>query len=112
MKTKCWTCKNALCGCSWSMHQIPVKGWVAEQTWLKDEQITSYTVKRCPKYEFDKMQVSARQISKLLNVTEHFVYRATLAELCKLLQAIKPMLTLVQLSDGTYVIKRKEGNAK
>ena len=39
--TLCWTCRNALpkivngkyiCGCSWSVHLRPVKGWTAEKS--------------------------------------------------------------------------------
>lgn len=62
----CWECRNAvpniekLCGCSWSMFFIPVKGWDAEPTIINNGMAkegylippsNSYNVKHCPYFE-------------------------------------------------------------
>ena len=54
-RTICWTCQNAVLGCSWSKHFIPVEGWDATPTMLyaKDKAhggVRSYEVHRCPQY--------------------------------------------------------------
>lgn len=48
----CWNCKNACGGCSWSRHFIPVDGWTAEVTIVKDSlgDIQSYRIKKCPEF--------------------------------------------------------------
>ena len=54
--TLCWTCQNATGKCSWSARLEPVKGWKAEKIKLKvsrdggGKYVTSYVVKKCPKY--------------------------------------------------------------
>ena len=50
---RCWTCKNACGGCSWSRDFIPVKGWDAEKTYLisNGEHADSYYIKSCPEYK-------------------------------------------------------------
>ena len=55
--TLCWHCKWA-CGkdghCPWASHLVPVEGWEAKKTYLKQqgEQYTdSYIVKDCPLFE-------------------------------------------------------------
>ena len=54
-KTICWDCQNAVYGCSWSKHFVPVEGWDATPTMLyaKDKAhggVRSYEVHRCPQY--------------------------------------------------------------
>ena len=51
--TRCWTCKNACGGCSWSRDFEPVKGWEAEKTFhpTNGEFVESYYIKSCPEYE-------------------------------------------------------------
>lgn len=51
--TLCWYC-NKTCGrCSWTKSFIPVKGWEAEQTFIKTQNTfdSSYLVKSCPEFE-------------------------------------------------------------
>ena len=54
-RTLCWDCRNALWGCSWSKHFIPVEGWDATPHMLyawdrQHDQVQSYEVHRCPQY--------------------------------------------------------------
>lgn len=51
--TKCWTCKNACGGCSWSRDFIPVEGWNAVKTQYMDcgNVVDSYFIKSCPEYK-------------------------------------------------------------
>ncbi len=54
-ETLCWTCKNAVLGCSWSKNFTPVEGWEAVPTKVRgnlelDEWLDSYLVISCPKY--------------------------------------------------------------
>ena len=51
--TKCWTCKNACGGCSWSREFIPVDGWEAKKTFhpSNGKFAESYYIKSCPEYE-------------------------------------------------------------
>lgn len=51
--TLCWKCKKSGGKCEWSAFLKPVPGWEAIPT-LISEEIPSYQVVRCPKYEFDK----------------------------------------------------------
>lgn len=48
----CWQCKNACGGCSWSrkVNPMPVAGWDAEPTIVKDcdGDFPSYKIKKCP----------------------------------------------------------------
>jgi len=55
-ETLCWDCKNACCGCSWSIKFEPVAGWIATATEIlggrdNDEVISSYHVIKCPMFE-------------------------------------------------------------
>ena len=57
----CWSCKKAVCGCSWSRSFKPVNGWDAVPStilnWSDGKRtITtgSYTIRGCPEYEPDK----------------------------------------------------------
>ena len=57
-ETLCWTCKNAVCGCSWSKSLTPVDGWDAIPTKVRgnaelDEWLDSFLVVSCPEYEED-----------------------------------------------------------
>lgn len=60
--TLCWSCANACGGCSWSDGSFtPVEGWTADETHLlcdrgqwRDKIVSSYLVKKCPKYINDK----------------------------------------------------------
>lgn len=54
-RTLCWDCRNALLGCSWSKHFIPVEGWDATPHMLyandkKHVGVQSYEVHDCPEY--------------------------------------------------------------
>ena len=51
--TRCWTCRNACGGCSWSREFKPVDGWNADKTTYLDcgEIVNSYFIKSCPEYE-------------------------------------------------------------
>lgn len=48
----CWGCKNAYCRCDWTRYSIPVDGWTAEHTTVKDSggDFSSYKIKKCPKF--------------------------------------------------------------
>lgn len=48
----CWHCAKACGGCAWSDKDLPVEGWEAEGTVVKDEegQFESYHVKKCPEF--------------------------------------------------------------
>lgn len=62
--TICWDCAKACCGCSWSRFYIPVEGWKATPTVIRNIQttdvdsiqssITSYKVIFCPEFEPDR----------------------------------------------------------
>ena len=53
----CWTCKKACGGCSWSANYIPIPGWVAEPTIIKNSlgdgkgDLRSYKIISCPEYK-------------------------------------------------------------
>lgn len=54
-RTLCWDCRNAVFGCSWSKHFIPVEGWDAtpHMLYARDKAhggVQSYEVHRCPQY--------------------------------------------------------------
>lgn len=49
----CYLCKYATGGCLWSDYFLPVKGWDAESTIIKDGElggIPSFKIKHCPQY--------------------------------------------------------------
>lgn len=48
----CWECKKACTECLWSKYYIPIKGWTAEQTVVKDPEgdFTSYYIRSCPEF--------------------------------------------------------------
>ena len=48
----CCTCKNACGGCLWSRYFIPIPGWDAEPTIVKDSEgdFASYKIHKCPEY--------------------------------------------------------------
>ena len=64
--TLCWSCRNAVpkmvngkyvCGCSWSIHLEPVKGWTAEKSIKKphsDDPTETWNVLDCPEYDADR----------------------------------------------------------
>lgn len=68
-QTLCWSCKNAVGGCSWSAYKrhIPVPGWDAIPTKIKSSvqisgrivasYVDSYIVVRCPQYINDKEEI-------------------------------------------------------
>ena len=51
--TRCWTCKKACGGCSWSREFKPVAGWTAQETYIisNGEYAASYQITACPEYE-------------------------------------------------------------
>lgn len=48
--SRCWTCRNACGGCSWSREFAPVKGWTATATDIPEngEHHASFHVIACP----------------------------------------------------------------
>ena len=48
----CWQCKNAYCRCGWTRYSIPVDGWTAEYTTVKDSKgdFSSFKIKNCPEF--------------------------------------------------------------
>ena len=46
----CWTCKNN--DCLWSKYFLPVVGWDAKPTIVKDSEgdFSSYKISKCPEY--------------------------------------------------------------
>ena len=51
----CWRCKNSCGTCSWSRNLMPVKGWVAEPSVIKQQGIKLHTYKviECPQFIFE-----------------------------------------------------------
>ena len=50
----CWQCKNACGGCRWSDDLIPVDGWTATPTIVRDsgaDSFKSYKITHCPLFE-------------------------------------------------------------
>ena len=57
--TKCWTCRNAVCGCDWSIRFKPIDGWLAVRNDIKvsaDTVVESYIVLDCPYYENERLK--------------------------------------------------------
>lgn len=55
--TLCWDCEKANCGCSWSLHYIPVDGWTAIPTKINDPHtntVDSFIVTDCPLFKSDR----------------------------------------------------------
>lgn len=51
--TLCWKCQRALGFCSWSRNFVPVKGWTAKPTLIKQKEgnyTKSYCVEKCPQF--------------------------------------------------------------
>lgn len=49
----CWECKRATGGCTWSDKLLPVEGWDATPTIIKDSEIgeiPSFQIKHCPQF--------------------------------------------------------------
>lgn len=80
----CWKCDRATGGCSWSSKGIPVKGWKANKTIIKDNItsnriIDSYEVLKCPLFVSEPSRsrimpgnfITIAELSKRLNLTEH-----------------------------------------
>ena len=53
---KCWTCKKACGGCSWSREFIPIDGWTAEKSIIPHnrEHAETYKIIDCPEYIPDR----------------------------------------------------------
>lgn len=51
-KSKCWECRNATGGCSWSESLTPVNGWFA--VW--DAKHDTWDVRGCPEFERDALR--------------------------------------------------------
>lgn len=56
-ETLCWRCQRATSHCSWSRYYIPVEGWVAEPTTIRNPKgsIRSYCVISCPEFKEDEV---------------------------------------------------------
>lgn len=54
----CWNCANAVKGCSWAREFIPVDGWEAVPTKIKEDGgkrlVDSFIVKKCPEFVADE----------------------------------------------------------
>ena len=49
----CFNCSYATGGCSWSRQFVPVQGWDAEPTIIRDSEsddISSFRIKSCPQF--------------------------------------------------------------
>ena len=62
-KQLCWTCINAVAddkhGCSWSRSLIPVKGWTAEKSEIKQyEGFEVYQISDCPLYKKGSREIT------------------------------------------------------
>lgn len=71
--TKCWDCAKATGGCSWSDHLIPVQGWAAVPTELKNSKMSvvedgSYIVIDCPLFIRDAEDGGMVRIKQTENV--------------------------------------------
>lgn len=54
--TRCWTCRKACGGCSWSRDGTPIEGWTAEKNVIpcNGEFAETYHIIKCPLYECDR----------------------------------------------------------
>ena len=56
--TLCWDCQNAVRNCSWSKDFIPVDGWEAIPTKIREDNgkrlVDSFIVKKCPEFVADE----------------------------------------------------------
>lgn len=54
--TRCWTCRNATGGCTWSHLGEPVKGWTARSTFIPSngQYAHGYFVVSCLEYIKEK----------------------------------------------------------
>ena len=55
----CWDCQRACGGCSWSEDFIPVPGWTAEPSIIKQSpgvDIHSYHIAACPLFVPDEVR--------------------------------------------------------
>lgn len=80
------TLKNSLCeecfnfNCSWHLNFVPVKGWSAKPTILKDHQKTmsSYRVERCPEFKARDggyIRISTQNLAQLLDMSHRTLMR-------------------------------------
>ena len=48
----CWTCARTDCSCLWMRYNIPIEGWVAKPTIVKDSEgeFSSFRIRKCPEY--------------------------------------------------------------
>lgn len=71
VQQKCWKCKKAVGGCSWSDRGVPVKNWRAEKTVIKENEgnLDSYLILECPEFVKDEPREQARE-DAFLNMVE------------------------------------------
>jgi hypothetical protein len=107
-ETICWSCKFATGGCSWALDGTPVEGWEATKTVLRcnDRSTTSYIVRKCPQYKFDKLEVRIADLCKLLNISERTFYRSSRDILMTRLTNAGYNVSVT--ADGKFVVKAKE----
>lgn len=75
-ETICWGCKNCT-RCSWA-DGIPVKGWTATKTIVRDHcgDFESYLVTDCPQFKGDtKMQVTKDDIARIVGIKRYTIDR-------------------------------------
>lgn len=77
----CWECDRATGGCSWSRRFIPVKGWTAKPTIIRDDSetygtvIKSYHITKCPLFKADKKRrITCAELGKALGVSSKTVH--------------------------------------
>ena len=60
---KCWKCKKAVGGCSWSDSGIPIKNWVAKRSVIEENEgnMESYKIISCPEFEKDEPRESVSE---------------------------------------------------
>lgn len=75
-ETICWKCRNCT-RCSWA-DGIPVKGWEATPTVVRDSDgdYNSYFVHKCPQFEPDtKEEVAVREIAAILGCSKTTIFK-------------------------------------
>ncbi len=112
--TLCWSCANTKC--SWAKKLIPVEGWTATETVIKDNGMSgymhSYQVKKCPEYKQESKD--KQDFRKLCNSIDLKFYKNPKKRFTRLVvshkyyKIIKKITTLKNFGEmfGVEVIKK------
>ncbi len=91
----CLDCKNAVGNCSWSANFVPVKGWKAEPSCYKDNELVvrTYKILQCPLYQPDRpctygYEISMRSIAELCGVSSTYIHDTTIEKINKKLEKL------------------------